>query len=294
MSVVDAWVNHNPPHLAAGALQSPAASSLFDQFGGAEALMMQGVSEDQLIEEMRDAGIGQAILSTFSFVEDFAQLTKACETVAELVAREPSLFAGSGRIDVLRPTYRPAEAARAVESMIADFGFVAIRVVPGLIGRPADDRYLYPVYAKCVELRVPVTINVGQPGFLAPMEYQRPDALDRICLDFPDLVVVAAHMGFPWHDEILTMMQRHRNLHFMTSAWAPKYYPASVAKAIKSKRTRDRFIYASDYPLLPLARGIAEIESWGLEDETKRLFLGANARRVFGLSGGAANSPDAT
>ena len=126
--------------------------------------------------------------------------------------------------------------------------------------------------------------RLGQPGFLAPMKYQRPDALDRICLDFPDLVVVTAHMGFPWHDEILAMMQRHRNLHFMTSAWAPKYYPASVVAAIRSKRTSSRFIFASDYPLLPLSRGVAEVEAWGLDDETKDLFLGGNARRIFGLA----------
>ena len=111
--------------------------------------------------------------------------------------------------------------------MVEDYSFKAIRVVPQVIELPPDYRDYYPAYSAAVDLDVPITVNVGMPGPLRPAEVQRPLSLDRVCLDFPELVVVATHMGHPWHEELLSMMVRHQNLYLMTSAWAPRYSPRS-------------------------------------------------------------------
>ena len=91
-----------------------------------------------------------------------------------------------------------------------------------VLTQPApSDPLLYPLHAQAAELGVPMVINVGMPGPAGHAELQHPSHLDRICTDFPELRVVAAHVGAPWQAEVLWYMGKHEHLTLMTSAYAP-------------------------------------------------------------------------
>lgn len=175
------------------------------------------------------------------------------------------------------------DTTRGMEVAVRDHGVKAFRLFPAIYQLAPDHAIHYPLYAKAVELGVPVCINVGLPGPLFYGDVQRPGALDRVCIDFPELVVVGAHVGSPWQQELVALMTKHQNLHLMTSAWAPRYYPEEIL-AFMRKRGRTKVMFASDYPLINFERCMREVADLDLPDDVLDDFLYDNAARVFDLS----------
>ena len=89
------------------------------------------------------------------------------------------------------------QATREIRRCIHELGFKAIRLLPWLWSVPPADRLFYPVYAACCELGVPFCTQIGHTGPLMPSEVGRPIYLDQVALDFPDLVIVGGHIGYP-------------------------------------------------------------------------------------------------
>ena len=85
---------------------------------------------------------------------------------------------------------------------------------------PINDKKFYPLYAKCVELDIPITANIGFPGPMRPALLQQPVLLDEVLLAFPELKIVGTHIGHPWHNETVALMRKHPNFYLMTSGWA--------------------------------------------------------------------------
>jgi len=283
MPVVDAWINLNPKEIATEGWNQQARSSLLRQFHETADVMRQGMSVDELLASMDEAGIDVGVLTTQPFVSNFDELMGACEEIAAACELHPDRFVGSGRIDILLGHGRLKLATDAMRRMVDDFHFKAIRMVPQVIELPPDHRDYYPAYTTAVELGVPVTINVGMPGPLRPATVQQPILLDRVCLDFPELVIVATHMGHPWHEELLSLMIRHQNLYLMTSAWAPRYYPPAVVTFMGASRSRGRVMFATDYPVLSMQRCADELPLLDLAPDVREEFLWKTANSVFGL-----------
>jgi hypothetical protein len=148
-----------------------------------------------------------------------------------------------------------------------------------------DDPGMYPIYAACVELDVPILLNVGVPGPRFPMAPQHVERLDEVCYDFPDLVVVARHGGEPWTELLVKLMLKWPGLHYSTSAFAPKHYPRDIID-FANTRGAEKVLYAGYFPMgLSLERIFTELPRVPLRDEVWPLFLRQNARRVLGLDG---------
>jgi predicted TIM-barrel fold metal-dependent hydrolase len=145
-----------------------------------------------------------------------------------------------------------------------------------------NSKEYYPVYAKCVELDLPVLVNVGIPGPRVPGETQNPIHLDEVLWFFPDLTVVMKHGGEPWVSTCVKLMLKWPNLYYMTSAFAPKYYPPEIIHYANT-RGSDRIIFAGYWPLLSLEQVFAQVEALPLRDHVWEKMFSANARRVFKL-----------
>jgi predicted TIM-barrel fold metal-dependent hydrolase len=146
-----------------------------------------------------------------------------------------------------------------------------------------NSKEYYPIYAKCVELDLAVMINVGFPGPRVPAYTQDPLLLDEVCWFFPDLRVVMKHGGEPWADTCVKMLERWPNLFYMTTGFAPKFYPKPVLNFV-NRRGRDKLIYAGYWPLLSYERIFAELSQLDLRDEVWPRFLNGNATTAFGLA----------
>jgi uncharacterized protein len=224
--------------------------------------------EDEMLELMDRLGVERAILTTTAHRPD--------ETVLGYARRHPQRFALAAQLD---PT-QPMKAVRALERFVGEHGAVLARITPFAIDVPPNHAIYYPVYAKCVELGLPISINTGIPGPPAPGECQHPMHLDRVCLHFPDLKLVMAHGADPWWGEACRLMIKYRNLHLMTSAYLPKYFPPDFVHFMNT-RGADKVIWASDHPALDMGRCLEEARRLELRPGVLEKYLYENARRLF-------------
>jgi predicted TIM-barrel fold metal-dependent hydrolase len=202
------------------------------------------------------------------------------EEVAGWAVAHPGRFAGLAAVDL----NRPMEAVRELRRCVEELGFVALRVIPWLWEAPPTDRRYYPLYAACVELNVPFCTQVGHTGPLRPSETGRPiPYIDQVAIDFPELVLVCGHIGYPWTEEMVAVARKHENVYIDTSAYTARRYPPELVRYIGSRGGRRKVMFGTNFPMIAPAQAIEGIEELELDEEARELFLEGNAHRVFGL-----------
>ena len=181
-------------------------------------------------------------------------------------------------IDV-NPNNGMAEVRR-IERMHRDFGVKAVTGFPcGLCPQiPIDDKKWYPIYAKCVELDIPVCLRTGVPDSRVPMSPQKVERIDEVCWFFPDLKFVMRHGAEPWTDLAVKLMLKWPNLYYSTCGIAPLEYPADIVH-FANTRGSDKILYAGNYPMA-LFRDLPNVP---FRDHVWPKFLRENAVRVFKL-----------
>ncbi|WP_299328968.1 amidohydrolase family protein [Parasphingopyxis sp.] len=200
------------------------------------------------------------------------------DEVASFVAEFPDRLIGVGSVDISQPMAAVREIRRCVEQL----GFKAIRILPWLCEKPPTDRLFYPVYTACCDLGVPFCTQIGHTGPLMPSEVGRPIYLDQVALDFPELVIVAGHIGYPWTDEAIAVATKHENVYIDTSAYTVKRYPDALIQFMR-RHGRRKILFGTNYPMIMPAQALDGLDDLGLDEETRELFLSGNAIRVFGL-----------
>ena len=201
------------------------------------------------------------------------------DEVAAFIREHPTRFRGLAAVDLARPM----EAVRELRRCIRTLGFRGLRIVPWLWGLPPDDRRYYPLYAECIELDVPFCLQVGHTGPLMSSEPGRPiPYLEHVALEFPDLRIVAWHIGVPWTQEIISLATKFSNVFIDTSAYKAKRYPADFVDFLRGHGAK-KVMFGTNYPMLTAAACLEGLEALDLDPEVTALFLSQNARRVFRL-----------
>jgi hypothetical protein len=263
--IIDTWVNLLPP---VAEHQREAAENVFGRYGQLDVLR-EGTKPEVLLAEMDAAGVAMGGLCSTDL-----------EWTARVVQRWPRRFFGIVSPD---PTDIMA-CVRTIERAVREYGFKAVKIEPFLWNRPPTDRLFYPVYAKCVELDVTFTTQIGHTGPLYPSEVGRPIYLDRVALDFPELRIVGGHIGWPWTDEAIAVAWKHQNVWIDTSAHVPKHFPPAFVHFMQTFG-KEKCLFASDWPLLPVARPLGELGQYcPMPDDVRRKFLRDNAVRAFKLN----------
>ncbi len=89
-----------------------------------------------------------------------------------------------------------------------------------------------------------------------------------------------AHGADPWWAEAIRLMIKYENLHLMTSAYLPKYFPPELIHYMNT-RGQHKIIYASDHPVLSMERCIPEAEKLELRPGVLEKYLYENAEQLF-------------
>lgn len=179
-----------------------------------------------------------------------------------------------------------AGTLRRIRAAHRDWGIKAVTSFPsGFVPQvPVNDRAYYPIYAECVDLDIPIIINAGVPGPRVPMMCQHVELFDDVCYDFPELRIVMRHGAEPWQALAVKLMLKWPGLYYMTSAFAPRYYPAEIVEYANTRGV-GKVMYAGYYPMgLSLDRIVAELRRLPLRDHVWAPFLRDNAVRVFNLT----------
>ncbi len=182
----------------------------------------------------------------------------------------------------------PNEGMDEVRKIVAlhdRFGLKALTAFPsGLCPQvPINDKKFYPIYAKCVELDIPICVCSGVPGPRLPMAPQNVELIDEVCWFFPELKFVMRHGAEPWTALAVKLMLKWPNLYYSTSAFAPKHYPKDIID-FANTRGADKIMYAGYFPMgLSLERIFADLPQVPFRDAVWPKFLRENAVRVFKL-----------
>jgi len=177
------------------------------------------------------------------------------------------------------------EAIRKLVRLYETYGVRAVTAFPsGTYPQVAiNDKKMYPIYAKCVELGLPIFCCAGVPGPRLRFAPQHVELIDEVMYDFPELVFVTRHGCEPWTELAVKLMLKWPGLHYSTSAFAPRYYPKAVID-FANTRGAEKIIYAGYFPMgLSLERIMTEMDGVPLKDEVWPKFLRGNALRVLGL-----------
>ncbi|MCV7101349.1 amidohydrolase family protein [Mycobacterium palustre] len=198
------------------------------------------------------------------------------QEVAELTAAAPDRIMGLCGIN---PT-EGMDGVRRLERCIRDAKFVGAHLHTYGFGIPLNDRRYYPYYAKCVEMDVPIVMQVGHSAELMPSHLGRPILLDEIALDMPELKIVAAHTGWPWVEELIALAWKHRNIFIGTSAHHPRYWDQDLLR-FANGRGRGKVLFGTDFPVVEYGEALQAIEELDLKPDARDLLLGGAARTLF-------------
>lgn len=264
LKAIDTWVNVDlPPRPQAW--QRQAAKQLFKRD---EQEVFRQYSVEELLQLMDASGVEKAVLTLNAL--------RPSPTVLKFKEQAPDRFDFSLLFDP-RGGYN---ALKSFAELARNHDIVTARVIPSLSNIPPDDKIYYPLYTKCCELELPISVNTGLPGPPLPGRCQDPIHLDEVCLFFPELVIIMAHGADPWWDVAIRLMRKYPNLYLKTSAYSPKALPQCLLHFMNSGGA-DKVMYGSDFPFLTMERCMKEARQLDLKPEVLEKFLYSNARRVL-------------
>src|SRR5262245_23930659 len=146
MRAIDPWVN---VRVAGFGWQKQVAGAVFKR---PPEDIFRNYTSEELIGMMDPLGIEKAILGIN------AEAPEA--NVLKFASDHPERFAFAAQVD----PRRGMKPLRAIEALARSQPLVAVRVLPCLFDIAPDDRVYYPLYAKSVELGLPVCVTTGIPG----------------------------------------------------------------------------------------------------------------------------------
>ena len=184
-----------------------------------------------------------------------------------------------------------------LEQAVHEYGFVGAHFYPHWFEMAPDHPYVFPIYAKCIELDIPIMMQVGHN-----LVYQRhrrlpslaqPITLDPIAILYPELRLLGIHLGVPWTDEMISMAWKHENIYIGGDAYAPRYWPHQMVHYANTYGSK-KFLFGTDWPVIDPVRAVNEMNDLGFRPGSYRSLGRDNAVRIFKLrSGGLRARPKA-
>lgn len=267
--IVDAWGQH--PTLRHS--QDPIFDSLRRWTKSAPATKPLQVVETVAL--MDQGGVDKMLISAWVGPRN---VMISNDEVAGFVAQAADRLVGVGSVDISRPM----QAVKEIRRCVRELKFKGIRVLPWLWEAPPTDRRFYPIYVACIEEGVPFCTQIGHTGPLMPSEVGRPIYLDQVALDFPELVIIGGHIGYPWTDEAIAVVTKHANVYLDTSAYTVRRYPQPLVEFMRGHGGR-KVLFGTNYPMMTAKKALEGLGDLALTEETRACFLGENAARVFRL-----------
>jgi predicted TIM-barrel fold metal-dependent hydrolase len=244
--------------------------------------MRDGVTIEDYIHKMDRAGIERSFLIAIRCgdLRVRGSFEIPYETVADLCAKFPDRLSGLAGIDQTRGM----QGLRDLEVAVKDYGFVGAHWYPHWFDCAPDAAQIYPYYAKCCELDIPIMMQVGHNLVYSKdrrlPSVGRPILLDRVAIDFPELTLIGIHIGIPWTDEMISMCWKHENVFMAGDAYAPKHWPQSFVHYANTYGSH-KVLFGTDFPVIDPQRAVDEVAALNFRPASHALLMRENALRIF-------------
>jgi predicted TIM-barrel fold metal-dependent hydrolase len=253
--------------------------------------LWDGITVSDYLRKMDRAGIERSLLIAVRAGDLRVKLS--FELPYEVCAKYPDRFSGLAGVD---PT-RGIQQLKDLDHAVNELGFVGAHFYPHWFGLPPDHARVYPVYARCEELGIPIMMQIGH-NLVYSKERRlpsvgRPICLDQVAIDFPTLKLLGIHIGVPWTDEAISMAWKHENIYLAGDAYAPKHWPKAFVHYANTYGSH-KVLFGTDWPVIDPERAVDEVKALALRPESHARLMRENALAVFDRLPGAKPKPAAT
>jgi predicted TIM-barrel fold metal-dependent hydrolase len=166
---------------------------------------------------------------------------------------------------------------------LKEHGIRGIKLQPAVQGFTVDDAELtYPLYEELVKNGMTVMFHVGGNPTPYANQHSTPKMVLRVAEDFPELTIIAAHLGgLNMWDEVTETLAGRENIYMETSMTYEKILPTVAEKIIRKHGPRKIF-FGTDYPFAPIKKCIGSARELSFLTQREQLdLMGENARRFF-------------
>ena len=153
----------------------------------------------------------------------------------------------------------------------------------------SDDRRLYPIYQRCQELGLPISLSLS--GFLSAsighdLGYGSPTSVHKVAKDFPRLKIVVSHAAWPNVMPMIEVAFLRENVYVSPDLYMNHVDTPGAEEFIKGARffLADRLLFGTAYPSRPLKESVVAFKQWGLNPKLERKILYSNAARLMGMA----------
>lgn len=182
----------------------------------------------------------------------------------------------------LHPLYKDY---RSEISRLKDTGVQGVKFQPDVQGfYPDDKKAMYPLYETLARKGLKVMFHVGGEPLPSPDNRSRPDMIARIADDFPELVIIGAHLGgLNMWDDVYRLMAGKDNIYLESSLSYP-YIKPQIAEKIMRKHGIEKIFFGTDYPFASITDALTAARAVPfLTPEEKHNILGKNALAFFSV-----------
>jgi predicted TIM-barrel fold metal-dependent hydrolase len=181
------------------------------------------------------------------------------EDVARYVQRFPERLIGFAGVD---PT-RPKEAIDELRQAHDELGLRGVNIWPAAQDFHPANSAAMRVYTEASRLRIPVMIHQDiQAAGNTKMEYARPYLVDEIAREFPDLRIIVSQLGYPWTEEMIVLLAKHRNVFADISGLLHHQWVAyNALLSAHQAGVMDALLFGSNFPYATTAHCIETLYS---------------------------------
>jgi predicted TIM-barrel fold metal-dependent hydrolase len=208
------------------------------------------------------------------------------------------LLPGLFPIGVADPTRTEADHLSRVEAVLAAGRVRALKVYLGYVPHAPSDPGYRPYYEMAARHNIPVVFHTGDTySARGRLKFAHPLLVDDVAVDHPDGRFVLAHCGNPWLVDAAEVVFKNANVWadlsgLMTAGKSPfpeeeqeemlRDLRAAVRRAFLYAERPDRFLFGSDWPLVPIAP-YADFIRGAIPAACHERVFEANARELFGI-----------
>lgn len=238
-------------------------------------------SVDLMFDEMDEAGIALGVIGVPGPTGIRGLDPVGGDAISELTEKHPTRFLTFGSVE---PS--DIESAASTIREMGEAGVKGVTIDPSTaqVHRQFHDRALYPLYEEAAKHQMLVTTT--QSCLLGPyMEDCRPEYVDRVATDFPNLRIVIQHGGWPYVHEAIGVLYKQPNVYMVPGQYIHYGFPGSndYIEALR-RQCSHQIIFGSVYPNCGSLKDLRSIVSeWGLPEATERRYLRENAASILNL-----------
>ena len=189
-------------------------------------------------------GASKAVI--LAFVAPRSKIVVSNEFIAQFIRHAPDRLVGFACVHPKSPG-----ALENLKIVVEKYGFVGVKLAPLYQHFNPLNKDLWPMYQWIQDAGLPIMWHQGT-SFMAregPLEYARPFLLDKIAREFPNLKMVIAHFGYPWHNEVVALLGKHPNIFTDISVLAGRpWYLYNALVACIEYDVIDKVLLGSDWP----------------------------------------------